>query len=430
MQIFDLNGDWQVQAAGKGESLPAQVPGCIHLDLLRAGKIDDPYVRDNEKRVQWIGQTDWRYSRDFDLPGEILAHERVWLRCEGLDTIAEISLNGQRIAKTDNMFRTWEFEVKRRLRPGRNRLEISFTAAEPYAARLQAKRRLPTWGGGGRSWLRKEPCNFGWDWGPTLITCGIWRPIRLAACNQARLAEVMIRQDHSRSREVGLYLQILAEKWTNRPLAAAVAISYNGATVAEAETALRADRGFLRLALKNPHLWWPRNLGEQPLYEVTVELLDADGALLDVATKRIGLRTLRLDRHKDRWGESFQFVANGVPFFAKGANWIPADTFAPAVTAERYRFLLESAAAANMNMLRVWGGGIYENDVFYDICDELGICVWQDFMFACSTYPTFDKKFMANVKAEAEDNVRRLRHHACLALWCGNNELEQGLVGD
>ncbi len=430
MQVFDLSGNWQAQNEASGENLPAEVPGCIHLDLLRAGKIANPYFRDNEKHLQWIGQTDWRYSRDFDVPAEILAYERVLLRCEGLDTLASLSLNGRRIAKTDNMFRTWEFEVKRRLRRQRNRLEIRFAAAETFANRQQAKRRLPTWGGGGRSWLRKEPCNFGWDWGPTLITCGIWRPIRLLAFSQARLAEVMITQDHSRQGAVELCIDIRAETWTSRTLAAAASLSYNGEIVAEADTALKAGRGRLCLTVKKPHLWWPRNLGEQPLYEVMIELLDAEGGLLDAAAKRIGLRTLRLDRHQDRWGESFQFVANGVPFFAKGANWVPADTFAPAMTAERYRYLLESAIAANMNMLRVWGGGIYEDDVFYDICDDLGICIWQDFMFACSTYPTFDKKFMSTVAAEAEENVRRLRHHACLALWCGNNELEQGLVGD
>ncbi|GAG18603.1 unnamed protein product, partial [marine sediment metagenome] len=186
----------------------------------------------------------------------------------------------------------------------------------------------------------------------------------------------------------------------------------------------------LTLPIKSPQLWWPNGMGSQPLYHVTVNLLDKDGSLLDTVVKRIGLRTLSLQRRRDRWGESFQFAVNGIPFFAKGANWIPADTFAPRLTGDDYAQLLESAAAAQMNMLRVWGGGIYEADIFYDLCDELGICIWQDFMFACATYPTFDRAFMENVRAEAEDNIRRLRHHPCIALWCGNNEMEQGLVGD
>ncbi len=184
------------------------------------------------------------------------------------------------------------------------------------------------------------------------------------------------------------------------------------------------------LVIEEPQLWWPNGMGEQPLYDVEVTLSDADGDTLDTWTRRIGLRTLVLERKQDEWGESFHFAANGLPFFAKGANWIPADTFATRLTEDDYARLIGDAVAANMNMLRVWGGGIYEDDIFYELCDEQGICVWQDFMFACATYPAFDDEYMANVKAEAEDNVRRIRHHASLALWCGNNELEQGLVGD
>ena len=229
-------------------------------------------------------------------------------------------------------------------------------------------------------------------------------------------------------------------------------VHLDNAIVAQADVALADGTGVARLPIPEPQLWWPNNLGEQTLYTVEVELLGRDKSrhyggdesrhyggdesrhygdrVLDACSKRVGLRTLRLDRHPDQWGESFQFVVNGVPFFAKGANWIPADAFVTRMTPERYRDLLQSTADANMNMLRVWGGGIYEQDDFYDLCDELGLCIWQDFMFSCATYPAFDEAFMANVRAEAEDNVRRLRHHACLALWVGNNELEQGLVGD
>ncbi|NUQ00837.1 MAG: hypothetical protein HUU35_13390, partial [Armatimonadetes bacterium] len=199
--------------------------------------------------------------------------------------------------------------------------------------------------------------------------------------------------------------------------------------VAEKATTLRAETARVPLVVTDPKLWWPNDLGEQPLYRVEIELRDGE-RLLDTWSRRIGLRTLRLDRHPDQWGESFQFSINGLPFFAKGANWIPADAFVTRVTRDDYARLLGDAAAAHMNMLRVWGGGTYERDDFYELCDELGICVWQDFMFACATYPAFDAAFLDNVRAEAEDNVKRLRHHACLALWCGNNELEQGLVAD
>jgi beta-mannosidase len=255
------------------------------------------------------------------------------------------------------------------------------------------------------------------------------------AFDGARLSDVHVLQDHATPGRVDVTVRVAAEQVTPAALEATVSLVFNGATVAEAATPLTAGgddtaQGVAHLRADDPHLWWPNGMGEQPLYELTVSLCDGRGRVLDADRRRIGLRTLRLDRHPDEWGESFQFVVNGVPFFAKGANWIPADTFVSRLTQERYAQLLTDASAANMNMLRVWGGGIYESDDFYDLCDELGLCVWQDFIFSCGTYPTFDRAFMANVRAEAEDNVRRLRHHASLALWCGNNELEQGLVGD
>jgi beta-mannosidase len=237
-------------------------------------------------------------------------------------------------------------------------------------------------------------------------------------------------QDHSQAGRVGLTVRLEVERASAADLSAAAHIRLNGQTVVSGQVEVAGDTADIHLEITDPQLWWPNGLGAQPLYEVMIELLTDQTRLIDTVSKRIGLRELRLDRHDDQWGESFQFVCNGVPFFAKGANWIPADTFATRVTRADYARLLNDAAVANMNMLRVWGGGIYEEDVFYDLCDELGLCIWQDFMFSCATYPAFDAAFMANVKAEAEDNVRRIRHHPCMALWCGNNELEQGLVGD
>jgi len=433
MQRLSLNGRWKVAEAGKKGNIPAQVPGCVHLDLLAAGKIPDPFFRDNEDALQWIGRTDWIYSRAFQAPAGLLAHDRVRLRCEGLDTLADVSVNGKKIAKTDNMFRTWEFDVRQALRAGRNTLEIRFASAERYVAERQKKRRLYGWSGPkeiqGRSWLRKEPCNFGWDWGPALITCGIWRPLDLVAFNTARLTGVRIQQTHANG-AARLLVTPEIETLGSAELAADIRVSLGGKEVARARTAGRRALAAAELTIADPQLWWPNGLGKQPLYTVDVTVADSSGAVLDTLSRRIGLRTLRLDRHPDPWGESFQFAVNGVPFFAKGANWIPADAFVNRLDWDRYARLLNAASEANMNMLRLWGGGIYEQDAFYDLCDSLGLCVWHDFMFACATYPAFDKAFMRNVKAEAEDNVRRVRHHPCLALWCGNNELEQGLVGE
>jgi beta-mannosidase len=406
----------------------------VHTDLLRAGRIEDPYYRDNEDRLQWVGQKDWAYALDFDVPADVLVYERVLLHCDGLDTFATLTLNGRKLGRTDNMFRTWEFDVKGALRAGRNHIEIHFESVIPYITKMQKANPLLAWKGpkdvNGGHYVRKEPCNFGWDWGPCLVTCGIWRPIKLVAFNTARLADVNVRQDHSHRGKVFLDIAVAAEVVGSGKLAAGVSVMFAGKCVAQAAQTVVRGRASLRVEVPDAQLWWPAGMGDQPLYTVEVELVRQGGeGLLDMVSQRIGLRTLRLHRQKDQWGECFEFVANGVAFFAKGANWIPADTFAPRVTRAMLAKLLNDAVAANMNMLRVWGGGIYEEDAFYDLCDELGICVWQDFMFACATYPTYDDKFLASVRAEAEDNVRRLRGHACMALWCGNNELEPVLIG-
>jgi beta-mannosidase len=433
MKSLDLTGAWTLRRDGQKKTIPATVPGCVHTDLLAAKEIEDPFYRDNEERLQWIGETDWIYERDF-MTDDLADAARVLLRCEGLDTLATVWLNDIEIGRADNMYRVWEFDARAALKPGRNRLTIRFASAVRYAAQRQRERQLPGWSARheppGRAWLRKEPCNFGWDWGPVLVTAGIWRAISLVAYDTARITDVAIRQDHARSGEVGLDVRVAAETLdAAAPLEALLRVSYKGSTLHSARVALQNGVGAARLTVKNPQLWWPNGMGEQPLYEVTVELTRA-GAPLDRAARRIGLRTLRLDRHADEWGESFQFVINGAPFFAKGANWIPSDAFVTRMTRVEYARLIKAAAVANMNMLRCWGGGIYENDAFYDLCDEYGLCVWQDFMFACAAYPTFDAAWMANVRVEAEQNIRRLRHHPSLALWCGNNELEQGVVGD
>jgi len=430
---LDLGGEWQLYMAGEGVAIPATVPGCVHTDLLAAGRIEDPFYRDRENALKWIGETAWLYRREFEAPAELQQRDAVILRCEGLDTLARVRVNGREVGRADNMFRTWEFDVRQTLLPGRNSIEVEFDPPLPYLARRQAERLFGSTGGvnqepQGRCWLRKEPCNFGWDWGPICVTSGIWRPIRILAFDTARLRDTHIRQIHGADGSVVLRVRVNAERVGGAPLPlrAEVHVSREGRSVASQAASLNGDGAELSLPIPEPHLWWPNGMGSPSLYDVRVELR-AEGreARLDHAYYRIGLRRLELIRHPDAWGESFHFEVNGVPFFAKGANWIPADTFAPRVRREDYERLLRDAAAANMNFLRVWGGGTYEADVFYDLCDEFGLCVWQDFMFACSAYPAHDAAFLANVRQEASDNVRRLRHHACLALWCGNNELEE-----
>ncbi|MFP3937748.1 MAG: glycoside hydrolase family 2 protein [Phycisphaerae bacterium] len=433
MHLLDLCGKWELRRKGERSIIAASVPGCVHTDLLEAGEIPDPFHRDDERRVQWVGRADWVYSRDFKVPEELLDHRRILLQCDGLDTLAGLKINGRRVGQADNMFRRWEFDVGKLLRAGENTIEITFASAQEYVEKRQRQRPLPYWGHdhktGCAAWLRKEQCNFGWDWGPMLVTCGIWRPIKLLGFSKARLEDVHIRQKHTRG-GVTLTVDVSADTVARIQASAETVVSFEGKELARRTVRLKAGRGQTKIRIGSPKLWWPNGMGEQPLYDVQVELKDHDSEPLDRASRRIGLRKLELDRRKDRWGESFRFRVNGRAFFAKGANWIPADVFQNRVTPRRYRQLLQSAADANMNFLRVWGGGIYEQDEFYDLCDELGLCVWQDFMFACSTYPTFDESFMDNVAAEADQNVRRLRHHPCVALWCGNNELEQGLVAD
>lgn len=418
----DLNGAWQVTAEGSAETLPAIVPGCIHTDLLAAKKIPDPFYRDNEQAVQWVSEKHWIYRRTFDVAPDFLAHERVLLRCEGLDTLASLKLNGVEVGRADNMFRTWEFDAKQLLKSGSNEIEIKFDSVLPFLRAKEEQRKLPTWIYPGAAYLRKEQCNFGWDWGPTLITCGIWKNISLVAFDTARLDGVLILQDHQQAGTVGLEVQVTAEAGAAAALAAQVqVVDPRGASIATEKVALAAGQGCAKIAVTKPQLWWPAGMGAQPLYTVKVTLLDAAGKTLDGTSKRIGLRTLQaVPQAKDA---PMHFVANGVPFFAKGGNWIPADQFATRLTKERLRRYMEDAVAANMNSLRFWGGGYYEEDDLFDLCDELGLCIWLDFKFSCSAYPAFDAAFLANVTAEARDNLKRLRHHPSIAVWCGNNEI-------
>ena len=427
---IELSGRWVLRRNGCDEPIEAQVPGCVHTDLLTAGKIADPFVGDNEEALRWIFQDSWTYQREFDLPGDFLKQSRILLCCEGLDTISHLILNGKPLGTTDNMFRHWEFDVKSFLLPGANRIEIRFDSPSEYIENRQKTRPMiyPTAEHqvAAFSQVRKAAFSFGWDWGPCLPTSGIWQPIYLRAIDAGRLLDVSTRQDHTDPQRVKLSVAVKAESESCTAKSARVTLKYGGKVIAHGDCPLErsSGEGSVALRVEDPHLWWPRAMGTQPLYDVSVELLDEDSVPLDVWERRIGLRTLQLDCGADEWGHAFSFRVNGVPFFAKGTNWVPADALVTRVSTEKYRQLLTAAADANMNMVRVWGGGIYEPDIFYETCDELGLCVWQDFMFACAPYPLDDPAFVSNATVEIEQQIKRLRHHACLALWCGNNELE------
>ncbi|MBM3284427.1 MAG: glycoside hydrolase family 2 protein [Candidatus Aminicenantes bacterium] len=419
-----LDGEWQFRQAGQRTWHSARVPGCVHLDLMEAGLIPDPFYRDNELKVQWVENEDWEYRREFEIPDALFRKPHITLVAEGLDTFASIFLNGQKIAGTDNMFRCFRFDVKPYVQADLNEILIRFDSPVRRAKELEA--RLPYKLPGGSPHVRKAPYHFGWDWGPRLVTSGIWRPLFLEVWEGGRINEVDIRQDFvDRNRVI---LRVRTRLLSDRKQKVAVKATVSGKrSFSHSESVSLAEGDNLNeksLPITNPDLWWPAGMGEQSLYTVRIDLY-RKGLLLDSVEQRIGLRTLILEQKADEWGKSFQFVVNGTPFFAKGGNWIPADSFPPRVGRQKYEQLLRDCREANMNMLRVWGGGIYESPDFYNLCDELGLVVWQDFMFACAMFPG-DEAFLENVRAEAEDVVKRLRHHPSIGLWCGNNACEEG----
>ncbi len=409
---------WEFRDATKSSPWrSARVPGCVHTDLRRHKLIPDPFWGTNELELQWIEESDWEYRTTFSIPAAALDEEVVELVADGLDTVATVRLNGRLVARTENMFTGFRWDVKPLLRAGRNELEIRFGSAMKYIRTHRTGHDPREFNDPiGRSQvIRKQQCQFGWDWGPRFVTAGIWRDIRLEAWSHNRLENVRITQTHRQDGSVLLTFDPeLARKDARVTIAGTV--SLNGKPVAPILDA--------KSQIPDPKLWWPNGHGAQPLYTIELEVTDRQGRPIGGWSRRIGLRTLVLDRHADAAGETFQFVVNGRAIFAKGANWIPAHSFVAGLTRTDYARDLTSAAEAHMNMIRVWGGGIYESPHFYDLCDELGLMVWQDFMFSCSIYPG-DAAFLASARAEARHQVRRLRHHACLALWCGNNEIVQ-----
>ena len=426
--MVPLKANWKFREVGKESWYPATVPGCVHTDLLVNRLIDDPFYRDNEQKQQWIGKTDWEYQTHFAVTRDVLDREHLELVFQGLDTYAEVYVNGTLILNADNMFRLWRVDCKRLLKIEDNTLRVRFRSPINEILPLMAKMKyqLPAANDQGEKtspYTRKAPYQYGWDWGPRFVTSGIWRPVSLEAWNQARVTDLQIVTKRiTPAASLTATVEIESDRSGKATL---VLRNLTNRTVA-AEKELSLDRGLNRIPIDfripHPQLWWPNGLGAHPLYSLQAQLL-IEGKLIDQENTRAGVRSLELRQEPDESGKSFTFFINGIPVFAKGANWIPADSFPTRITKEKYRQLVGSARDANMNMLRVWGGGIYESDDFYNACDEMGILVWQEFMFACSMYPA-TPEFLDNVRHEAIDNVTRLRNHPSIVIWCGNNEIE------
>ena len=417
---INLNGGWEMRPADEDIWLSATVPGSVYADLLDHGKMEDPYYRDNEDKSYDLMEKDYLYRKSFVLSGEELTGDALYLTFEGLDTAAEVSLNGRVILKSDNMHRTYRVDISDKAIEGENKLEITF-----FSPNREIKKRYaqsPTNGMRdctvGFPLLRKAHCMFGWDWGPRLPDAGIWRNVYLEKVDCARLESVYVRQKHEEGR---VTLKFEPEVDVLRK-DCSCEVHYTVTTPDGTEWTAEGDT----LVIDQPELWWPNGYGSQPLYTVKA-VLTADGKAVDEWTRRIGLRTMTMRCEKDAWGESFETCVNGVSIFTMGADYIPEDNILRRVTPERTRQLLADAKLANHNSIRVWGGGYYPDDWFYDICDEMGLVIWQDFMFACAMYDLTDE-FEQNIRAEFADNIRRLRHHASLGLWCGNNEMEAAVL--
>jgi len=424
-----LNGNWNLKIKGKDSGLipekgiPVQIPGSVYSALLAGNYIPDPYYRDNELQVLPLMDNDFTFSDTFMAEKKAGEYDSVLLRFEGIDTLADIFLNDIFLGSTCNMHRTYEFDIAESLREGENTLRVELHSPTRYIKEENEK----VYTGG--SWdamegfphLRKAHCMFGWDWGPRLPDAGIFREVSLLYIAKSRFDSVYITQEHEEGRVIldfDVALELFTEEDNTR--IEVIVTDPEGRTYVPTEG---SDPEDYHIVITDPKLWWPRGYGEQPLYQVKLTLFSGDGTVLDTYERRIGLRTLTVNTDKDEWGECFAHEVNGVKIFAMGADYIPEDNLFSRINKERTRKLLSDAAAVNHNSIRVWGGGYYPDDYFFDICDELGLLVWQDFMFACASYE-LDDDFERNITAEIRDNVRRLRHHACLALWCGNNEME------
>ncbi len=425
MKTLSLNGTWQLESDDGVFRFDGQVPTSFFRELENSGYWGEHniFYKENNRQAPELANRSFRFSRSFTLAKDWLdkADSRLYLECDGLDTLTEIFVNGTKLAATDNMHRRYRFAVDRLVKPGDNQIEVRFANVIATIAEKDKKRKL--WQVGtpliGANHLRKMFCSFGWDWGPQIPDSGIYRDIRLVSYEKARLEDLHITQQHTEG-TVTLKLATKIEAWTQASRSLRVSVSDPDGQKTQYQWASDTE-GEIRISA--PRLWWPNGYGEQALYTIEVDLME-DGKVLHSQKQRLGLRTLKLERKPDEWGESFQFNCNGVAIFAKGANYIPEDVYLNRVTPAATHKLLDSCVQANFNCLRVWGGGIYPNDNFFDSCDELGIMIWQDLMFSCSIYDIHNPEFYQNITLEVKDALHRMRHHASLALICGNNEME------
>lgn len=432
-----LNKNWYFAEAGTDRWMKAEVPGTVHQDLLRHNLLPDPFYGTNEKDIQWVEKKDWEYKTTFTVTANQLKCKAACLDFEGLDTYADVYLNGALVLRADNMFVGYTIPVKTLLREGNNHLHIYFHSP--------IRQTLPQWASNGFDYpadndhcaqrlsvfTRKAPYSYGWDWGIRMVASGVWRPVTLRFYDVAAIEDFYVRQLALSDRIASLSNELTIQSVAAKPEKAEISVCYALQGKEEKRICREVilnpgeNKIMLPLTIPEPRRWMPNGWGEPVLYDFTASV-KVGGQVIAEKKQRIGLRTIRVVNEKDAEGESFYFEVNGIPMFAKGANYIPADAMLPAMTDERYETLFRDIKEAHMNMIRVWGGGIYEDDRFYDLADENGILVWQDFMFACTTYP-YDPEFLKRVSAEADYNIKRLRNHACLAMWCGNNEILEGL---
>ncbi len=419
---LDLNGIWNLESPGWEKPVKAHVPGSVLAEMLENGMAEDPYWRTNEYKVRELFREDYSYSRSFAVPAQVLEADEILLVFEGIDTVGDIYLNGELLGKAKDMHRTWRFDIKGRVRE-ENELKVLLHAPIRYIEEKQEGSDITYSSTGsmlGNGALRKAHYMFGWDWGPQLPDAGIWRNVYIAYACAAKLEDVCIRQHH-KTQAVTVEVDCPVRIFGDAPTEVEVCVTEPGGRVHKHNVPGSAGSK-VSIEIEEPALWWPNGYGEQPLYKVEV-LLTSGGRTLESREYRIGLRTVTVSTQKDEWGNEFAFVVNGQKIFGMGANYIPEDNVLPRLSRERSERLVKDCAAANFNCIRIWGGGYYPEDYLYDACDRYGILVWQDLMFACNVYE-LDEEFEENILAETRDNVIRLRHHACLALWCGNNEME------
>lgn len=402
--------------------MKAEVPGDVHSTLLKYGKIEDPFYSTNVEKCRWVEDKIWWYKSEFNFERDIMEDQVAELSFNGLDTYATIYLNGFQIGKHENMFTTASFDVTSKLLKGVNYIAIKFDSTISVTGKKDYDKMWYSYNHN-RVWARKSQMNFRWDWGPRIITVGIWKGVELQIYNLAKLDNVFVRTLNIENNSAELLIEIEAASFkAGEDLKAEISLSYEDEKILKTVSLVDGNAS-LKLKVDNPKLWWSHDLGNPSLYDLSVNLKNISNVIDTYATK-VGIRTIEV-MQKDPCGENkFTFVLNGVETFSKGANWVPAHNFIGAIKDNTYIKWIAMAKECNMNMLRIWGGGIYEKDIFYTECDKQGILVWQDFMFTCSSYPDFDDAFMDNVEEEIIHIVKRLRNYACLAIWCGNNEIQ------